>query len=54
MENASGTFSAVTTSLTATAGDVTGFMLSVVGAALTVFALQWGVRKGLRFFKSLT
>jgi MFS-type transporter involved in bile tolerance (Atg22 family) len=41
-----------TTAITSAAGDVTGFMTTVLPIALGVFALQWGVRKGIKFFKS--
>ena len=47
-------FTEVTTALTSTASDVTGFMTGIVAIGLGIFALQWGVRKGIKFFKSTT
>lgn len=43
---------AVVTAITSTATDVTGQMNGVLAAALGIFALQWGIRKVIRFFKS--
>jgi len=44
----------VETALTSTAADVTGTMGKVLVVALSVFALNWGVRKVLSFFKTAT
>lgn len=44
--------SEIVTALTATATDVTGDMTGVLTAALGVFALSWGIRKVIRFFKA--
>lgn len=45
---------AVETDVKSMAGDVTKVMLSILTVALGIFALQWGVRKAIRFFKSTT
>lgn len=42
----------VVTAMTTAAGDVTGLMTDLLPIALGIFALQWGVRKGIKFFKS--
>lgn len=42
----------IVSALTSTASDVTGQMTGVLSAALGIFALQWGIRKTVRFFKS--
>ena len=42
----------VVTALTTTASSVTGLLTDVLPIALGIFALQWGVRKGIKFFKS--
>lgn len=44
--------SAIVSALTTTAGDVTADMSGVLPAALTVFALGWGIRKVMKFFKT--
>lgn len=44
----------IVTGLTKTATDVTGMMTDLIPVALGVFALQWGIRKGIKFFKSST
>lgn len=46
--------SAITTALTAAATDATGVMLKIIPVALGVFAIQWGVRKGVKMFKSVS
>lgn len=45
---------AVIAGLTTTASDVTGMMTKLIPIALGIFALQWGIRKGIKFFKSST
>ena len=42
----------VVTAMTTAAGSVTGLLTDLLPIALGVFALQWGVRKGIKFFKS--
>lgn len=42
----------VVTAITSAAGDVTGLMTDILPIALGIFALQWGVRKGIKFFRS--
>lgn len=42
----------VTTGFTAAAADVTGIFIDLLPIALGIFALQWGVRKGIQFFKA--
>ena len=42
----------VVTALTSAAGQVTGLLTDVLPIALGIFAIQWGVRKGIKFFKS--
>ena len=42
----------VVTALTSAAGEVTGTMTSLLPIALGIFVIQWGVRKGIKFFKS--
>lgn len=43
---------AIVTALTAAAKTVTGDMTAVLPVALGVFALGWGIRKVMRFFKT--
>lgn len=43
---------AVVAAMTTAATDTTGLMLKLLVPALGIFALQFGIRKGLRFFKS--
>lgn len=38
--------------MTTAAGSVTGMLTDLLPIALGIFALQWGVRKGIKFFKS--
>lgn len=52
MTEGSSMVTAITDGITTAAGDVTTLMLGVIPVALGVFALQWGVRKGIKFFKS--
>lgn len=42
----------VVTAITTVASDVTTDMSGVLVAALSVFALQWGIRKVIKFFKA--
>lgn len=42
----------VVSGLTAAAGDLTKQIGSLAPIAIGVFALQWGIRKGIKFFKS--
>ncbi|WP_176202432.1 hypothetical protein [Geobacillus sp. LEMMY01] len=42
----------ISTAFQSAAGDVKDTMLAVLPYALGVFALSWGVRKAIRFFKS--
>lgn len=44
----------VTAAFTTAAGDVIGMFGDILPIALGVFALQWGVRKGITFFKGAT
>lgn len=46
------TLAGVTTAVQTAADNVIGVMTDLLPIALGVFALQWGVRKGIRFFKS--
>lgn len=43
---------AVVTAVTEAAADTTGLMLKLLVPALGIFALAWGVKKGMKFFKS--
>lgn len=43
--------SGVLSAMQTAAGDVTGLMTDLLPIALGIFALQWGVRKGIKFFK---
>jgi hypothetical protein len=43
---------AVVTSLTAAAGDLTSTLGTIAPIAIGIFALQWGIRKGIKFFRS--
>lgn len=42
----------VVPALTTAASSVTGLIVDILPIALGIFALQWGVRKGIKFFKS--
>lgn len=46
--------SQVTEEFTKVAGEVTPVLLAILGVALGIFGLQWGVRKAMKFFKSTT
>lgn len=43
---------AVTTAVSSAANDVIDLVGDLLPIALGVFAVFWGIRKGLRFFKS--
>lgn len=42
----------VTSGFTAAAGDVIAVFGDILPIALGVFAISWGVRKGIQFFRS--
>jgi len=44
----------VETEMTTAGSDVTGLLLKILGIGLGIFALQWGVRKAMKFFKATT
>lgn len=44
----------VLTNVTSSADEVTLLLLGILGVGLGIFAIQWGVRKAIRFFKSTT
>ena len=47
-----GTQTAVLAAVTEASQDTTGLMLKLLVPALGVFAVSWGVRKGLKFFRT--
>lgn len=46
--------SAVETEIKTAGTDVTTLLLKILTVALGIFALQWGVRKAMKFFKATT
>lgn len=42
----------VVPAMTTAAASVTGLITDLLPIALGIFALQWGIRKGIKFFKS--
>lgn len=44
----------VTKEFTGLTTEVMPVLLGILGVALTIFGLQWGVRKAMKFFKSTT
>ncbi|MEG0619044.1 MAG: hypothetical protein RR557_07090 [Bacilli bacterium] len=50
----SGWGAAVTTEFTKVSAEVMPVLLAILGIALGIFGLQWGVRKAMKFFKSTT
>lgn len=44
----------ITQSVQAAVNDVLDMFAAVLPIALTVFAVSWGVRKAIRFFKGAT
>lgn len=54
LQSTAGWGATVTSEFTKMAGEVTPILLAILGVALGIFGLQWGVRKAMKFFKSTT